>query len=80
MEKLTFRLILFSNLFLSIFLIFEIFSIVILSKNQQNIDILSLILSIILAIFVTWIIDMIDDLYDRIIDLEYEIERQKSKQ
>ena len=77
MDKLTFRLILFLNMFLSIFITFEIFSIVILSKNQQNIGLFSIILSIILAILLTWIIDMIDDLYDRIIDLEYEIERLK---
>jgi len=79
MDRLTFRLILFSNAFLTIFLTLEIFSITILSKNQHDINILSLILSIMLAILLTWIIDMIDDLYDRIIDLEYEIKRLKSE-
>jgi high-affinity Fe2+/Pb2+ permease len=66
-------------MFLSIYLTFTIFSIAILSKNQQNINLLSIILSIVLAVLLTWIIDMIDDLYDRIIDLEYEIKRLKEK-
>jgi len=79
MNKLTYLLYIFSTLLISIYSLFLIFSIGILSKNSQDIDLISAIVAIFLAIILTWLLDMIDDLYERIDELETEIKKLKRK-
>jgi len=79
MNKLTYLLYIFSTLLISIYSLFLIFSIEILSKNSQDIDLISAIVAIFLAIILTWLLDMIDDLYERIDELETEIKKLKRK-
>ena len=79
MNKLTYLLYIFSTLLISIYSLFLIFSIEILSKNSQDIDLISAIVAIFLAIILTWLLDMIDDLYEKINELETEIKKLKRK-